>query len=702
MEINIQQLLDEAKLGFHTLSVGEKHQKEALKFLEQWLSDDQYSDYHPQIKHLIDNKYWDYLLDSFYQVIPFGTGGRRGEVGVGPNRINPWTIKSSCQGHSQFLIKHYGDEAKSRGVVISYDVREFFGNKYLSDAIPNPVKNLTCKDLAEESVRVYAGNDLKVFLFDNFRATPELSFAIRHLNAVGGSMISASHNPPEHNGQKVFDEFGGQLIPPDDEKLVKEVTEHMGMIEEISLEEAREKNLLQIIGKEVDEAYAVKLKELSLSHERNIKIVYTPLHGTGLTNLLMGLEANGFKVQTDPKTSYPSGKFENVTFNNPNPEVEQSFETSLKFAKEVDADILISSDPDSDRFGAMVNHDDEWVFLNGNEIAVILAEYVISKKPDMKNKGVIIKTAVTTDLLREICEKNNIHLIGDLLVGYKYVGEEMNKLEKQGRIADVMFSCEESHGYLIGTYARDKDSAAPAIIFAELAAILKKENKTIIDYLMEVYAKYGYFRNYLTEIRLPGAEGRAQIDAIQAELRKNPPELFGRFRVSRVQDYLDLKPILSTTDEAAKNVVTFHFEPVEGTLSLKVTVRPSGTEPKIKMYYEIGSDPFSVADYTKVREETDNIRKELEKDFMQVCYKIIGVDFPDRGFLLFWQLPLQSKMRYFEIEQEIVELKDIENKEERQKKLNQLLEFLGSNPIEKIDQAFKAHFDKNIQEYLSL
>ena len=700
--MDIQKLLLEAQEGFKTLSVGEKHQLQALKFLEEWLSDPQYSDYTVQIQHLIENNHWDYLLDSFYQVIPFGTGGRRGEVGVGPNRINPWTIKASCQGHSQYLIKQYGEEvARDRGVVISFDVREFFGNHYLSNEIDNPVKNLTCKDLAEECVRVYAANGLKCYLFDGFRSTPELSFAIRHLQALGGSMISASHNPPEHNGQKVFDEFGGQLIPPEDQNLVKEVAAMEG-IREISLDDARDQGLLQIIGQEIDDAYRDILKTLPLTDARDIKIVYTPLHGTGLTNLYMGLTSVGFQVEKDPKTSYPSGKFENVTFNIPNPEVEQSFETSLAYAKEVDADILLSSDPDSDRFGAMVKHKGEWVFLNGNEIAVILTEHLIAKKPELKGRGVLIKTAVTTDLMRQMAEKNDLQMIGDLLVGYKYVGEEMNKLEKEGRVDDVLLSCEESHGYLIGTYARDKDSAAPAIIFAELAAELKQEGKTIIDHLRGVYAKYGYFRNYLTEIRLPGAEGRAQIDQIQAELRKNPPMEFGRFKVSKFEDYLDRTPIVSETDEASKNVIALHCEPVSGTLAIKVTIRPSGTEPKIKMYYEIGSEPFEESRYTEVRAEIENIRKELEKDFMKVCYKLIGVDFPDRGFLLFWQLPLQSKLKYFEIEPEIIRLKDVGDRAEREQKLMEMFNFLGSNPIEKVDEAFSAEHQVGIREYLSL
>lgn len=700
--MTIQDYLNEAKNGFNTLSVSDKFKDQALANLQQWLEGEQFAAYVPQIKHLIENKYWDYLLDSFYQLIPFGTGGRRGEVGIGPNRINPWTIKSSCQGHSQFLIKHYGDEAKKRGVVQSYDVRHFYGNKYLNDDISNPVKDLTCKDLAYEAVQVYAANGIKSYIFDGVRSTPELSFAIRHLNAVAGNMFSASHNPPEHNGQKVFDEFGGQLIPPEDEKLVNEVAKHMGKIEEISFEDAKSQKLVEFIGEEVDKAYLETLSKLPLSKEKDIKIVYSPLHGTGLTNVYAGLEAAGFKVYKDPETSNISGKFENVTFNIPNPEVEQSFETPLKYAEEVGADILLSSDPDSDRFGAMVRDKGKWVFLNGNEIAVILAEYLITKRKMEAGKGIIIKTSVTTDLIREICEKNAVHLIGDLLVGYKYVGEEMNKLEKSGKIDNVILSCEESHGYLIGAYARDKDGAAPAIIFSEIAAELKKKNKTVIDFLKEIYSKYGYFRNYLTEIRLPGAEGKSQIDKIQDVLRTNPPKSFGRFNVATFEDYLNRKPILSETDASSKNVLVFNLEPVTGTISIKVTVRPSGTEPKTKMYFEIGSNPFAVEDYAKVREEIEQITLELEKDVLQTCYRIIDIDFPDRGFLLFWQLPLQSKLRYFEVEEKILGLKEVKDKKDRQEKLDEMLSFLGSNPIEKIDKAFQAEYKMGILEYLDL
>ncbi len=700
--LDTKSLLTEVKSGFETLTVNPKFQQQALKFLEQWLSEE-FEDYHPQIEHLIKNKYWDYLLDSFYQIIPFGTGGRRGEVGIGPNRINPWTIKSSAQGHSQYLKKKWSQGDIKRGLVLAYDVRQFYSNKYFNDDLPNPVRNLNCKALAISAAEVYTANGIKVFIFDDIRTTPELSFAIRYKNALGGSMFSASHNPPEHNGKKVYDEYGGQLIPPFDEELVQEVTEHLTKIEQISFDEAESKGLVEYLGAEVDEAYIKELCAVSLSDKRDIKIVYSPLHGTGAKNVGKSLEELGFKVHLDPKTSNPSGKFENVTFNIPNPEVEQSFDTTLKYAKEIKADIILSSDPDSDRVGIMVHHQDKWVFLNGNEIAAILAEYSLSKRhKKIEGRGIAIKTVVTTNIIGEICKKYNADLIGDLLVGYKYVAHEMNELEKKGEMDRFIFGCEESHGYNTGNYAREKDSAPAAIWLAELAAELREDKKTLVDYLNDLYSQYGYFRNYLTEIRLPGAEGRGQIDKIQQGLRDNPPMLMGRFKVERFDDYLTHKPIVSTTDSSSKNMLVFYFEPVEGTISIKVTIRPSGTEPKSKFYFEIGSNPFDVKEMDKIRSDTESIIKELEKDVLQYCYKILGIDFPDRGFLLFWQLPLQAKMEYFEIEDKIIELKDEKNKELRKKKLLELLSFMGADPIAKMDEAFKAEYKTSVLDYLDL
>lgn len=702
MNSDTSKLLRAAEKGFKNLSVDAKYQKNALIFLRQWLTNSEFKDYHPQIKHLIMVKDWDYLLDCFYQVIPFGTGGRRGEVGVGPNRINKWTVQASAQGHSQYLIKQHKG-TKEKGIVLAYGVREFFSNEHYNDAFQNPVKNLKGQDLAYAAAEVYAANGIKVYIFDAPRTTPELSFAIRYLGAIAGDMFDASHNPPEHNGKKVYDKFGGQLIPPEDENLVREVTANVKEIKKLNINTAKTKKLLIIIEKEVDKKYIEELTKLPLSKERDLKIVYTPLHGTGASSIQSSLEKLGFTVDPDPKTSYQTGKFENITFNIPNPEVIESFDTSLKYAKKKNAEILLNSDPDADRIGVMVKHNDEWRYLNGNEIGVILMNYVIEKKKGkLIGKGVVIKTAVTTNLATKICKENKVEIIGELPVGFKYIADEMNKLEREGRIDNFLFGLEESHGYIAANYVRDKDGAIAAIWISELAAELKKEKKTLVDYLDNVYTKYGYFRNYLTEIRILGAEGMEKIKKIQSTLRSAKPKTFEDFRVKSLEDFWDRKPIVSETDKVSKDVLIFHFEPVGGAVSMKVTIRPSGTEPKIKMYFEIGNNPGDIDNLQKIKEKTENLLRKLEKAFMLHCYEILDVDFPERGFHLFWQLPLKDKLHYFKIESQIEGLIKEPDKKRRKTKLERLLSFLGSDPVEKVDKAFEAKNKKPIKEYLNL
>ncbi|AKM83571.1 hypothetical protein A2422_01735 [Candidatus Woesebacteria bacterium RIFOXYC1_FULL_31_51] len=695
--------IEEVKIGFKSLNVGQQYKDEAIRNIATWLEDKMFAGYKAQLVHIIKSFDWDYLLDCFYQVIAFGTGGRRGEVGIGPNRINKWTIQASAQGHSQYLINHYGEEAKKRGVVLTFGVREFFTNKHFDDNLENPVKSLTGKDLAYAAAEVYTANGIKVLIFDTPRTTPELSFTIRFTKAVAGDMFDASHNPPEHNGKKVYDEYGGQLIPPEDENLVTEVTQNVKEIKTISIKEAKNKNLFLLLGEKEDIAYFTEINSLSLSKSRSAILVYTPLHGVGSTSCFKLLEKAGFNITSDPKTSNQSGKFENITFNIPNPEVRESFDTTLKFAMDTNADLILNSDPDADRIGVMVKHKNKWVYLNGNEIGSILTRYSIEKwKEQGKKGGIVVKTTVTTNLATEICKANNIKLIGELPVGFKYIGEEMNKIEKEGRIDEFIFGLEESHGYIAGNYLRDKDAAIGALWLAELASELKDNNQTLVDYLDDTYSKYGYFKNYLTEIRLPGAEGMSQIRSIQDTLRSQKLTKLSKYVVNNVEDFWDRLPFLSETDKITKDVLIFHFELFENYTSIKITLRPSGTEPKAKMYFEIGSKPVNISDLPQTKEKTDALIKEFEKLFMLHCFKVLGVDFPERGFLLFWQLPLKDKLHYFEIENDIEKLiseKDIKIKNE---KLNKLLEFLGNDPVEKVNKAFTAKYNAGIREYLSI
>ena len=705
--MDVEALLKDAKLGFDNLDVSEKYVRSALDWLEIWLSDKIFEEYVPQIQFLIEKKRWSFLLDSFYQVIPFGTGGRRGLVGIGPNRINTWTIRASAQGHSQYLIKQHGEEAKQRGVVLTFDVRKYTQQGIYDDTLPNPVMNLDGKRLAMAAAQVYAGNQIKVYMFDSARTTPELSFAIRHLNAISGDMFSASHNLPTDNGKKVYDQYGGQLIPPDDQILVDEVTQNVSEIKSLPVDAAKDQGLIVSVGEAIDLAYYDAVCPVSLSEARDLKIVYSPLHGTGLTSVYPILTKLGFDVTLDPKTSNLSGAFENVTFNIPNPEVIESFANSLPSAKEQNADVLLSSDPDADRIGVMLAHNGSWQFLTGNEIGIILVNYAISKYKQagrLNPNSVVIKTDVTTSLIERIAQENKVQCIGDLLVGFKYIADVMNKIENDGKINDFIFGAEESHGYLTGNYARDKDAAPAAVWICEHAAELKKQKKTLLDDLNQIYVAYGYCQNYLTEIRLLGARGMEQIARIMDQLRDTPIDSFGRFSVNQRIDRLqgEPQPHLSKTDTSARNMLIYYFDNLADTLGIRVTVRPSGTEPKIKMYFEVSGKPCPLNHLEEEKKKIVEIRQELEKLFMQYCYKILNVEFPDRGFLLFWQLPLDDKLKYFEIEDQIANLKEETDVAARKTELDNLLSFLGANPIKKVNNAFKEKYKAGILEYLNL
>ncbi|MEE4266194.1 MAG: phospho-sugar mutase [Desulfobacteraceae bacterium] len=705
--MNVDGLLARAKSGFDSLAVSKKYVDSAMKWLNVWLTDDAFSDYVPQIAHLIETENWNFLLDSFYQVIPFGTGGRRGLVGIGPNRINTWTIQASAQGHCQYLTRQFGEEAQQRGVVLTFDVRKYTQTGIYDDTRPNPVMNLDGLRLATAAAEVYAANGIKVYMFETARSTPELSYAIRHLNAISGDMFSASHNLPTDNGKKVYDRFGGQLIPPEDQTLVDEVTGNVKEIKMMAFEKAKAEGLITLIGEKVDNAYYDAVGQVSLSDSRDIKVLYSPLHGTGLTSVYPIFKKLGFDVTLDPETSNLSGAFENVTFNIPNPEVIESFASALPFADKIKADIIISTDPDADRIGIMLKHGDSWQFLTGNEIGIILTNYAISKYASLgrlNQNSTIIKTDVTTSLMQKIAAENGVQTRGDLLVGFKYIAAVMNQIEEDGKIADFIFGAEESHGYLTGNYARDKDAACAAIWLAEHAAELKRNQKTLLDDLNEIYASYGYCHNYLTEIRLLGAKGMEQIAHIMDHLRETKIDAIDDFTVKARLDRRQgqPQPHLSQTDTSARNILILYFDNTADTSSIRVTVRPSGTEPKIKMYFEVFGKPCSLAKLEKEKQNIVAIRQKMEKALMQYCYRLLDVDFPDRGFLLFWQLPLVDKLKYFEIEDDIISLKNISAAGDRKAQLDKLLNFLGANPIQKVDKAFAEKFGRGIEAYLNL
>jgi phosphoglucomutase/phosphomannomutase len=703
--VDIDTFISLIKDGFINLSISEKYKEAALQNIKLWLTDSMFQEYVPQIQYWVESKKWDKLLNSFYQVLPFGTGGRRGSVGIGPNRINGWTIQSSAQGHSRYLINKFGEEAKKRGIVLTYDVRKYTQKGVYNDKISNPVQNLDGERLSHLAAQVYAANGIQVYLYRAPRSTPQLSFSIRYLHAISGAMFSASHNLPTDNGKKVYDEFGGQLIPPLDQMLVDEVTQNVKEINTIPFEQACEQNLITFLDESIDNAYHDAVCKLSCSSERDIHILYSALHGTGMSSVYPILQKAGFKVTLDSKTSNLSGDFENVTFRIPNPEVQESFQTALEEANKVNADIILSTDPDADRIGIMVRHNEKWQFINGNEIGIILTQYGIlqrKEKGTLNLNSTVIKTEVTNSLIEKIAHKNNVRCIGNLLVGFKYIGNIMNQLEQEGKMDDFILGTEESHGFLIGNYARDKDAAGAAIWLAELAAVLKKQDKTLIDYLNEIYVEYGYCHNYLTEIRLTGVQGMDQIAKIMQTLRTEPIESIDHFILQKKYDRWQGTPHLSPTDTASRNVIVLHMEPTDIVSSCRIIARPSGTEPKLKFYIEMIGTPCTMKTLEEQKQILIEQRTTLEHILMIYSYGILGIEFPKRGFLLFWQLPLNDKLHYFEIEDNIVELAKIEDKEERRTKLNELLTFLGANPIEKVNRAFQAKYQKGIIEYLNL
>ncbi len=691
--------------GFKSLNVADKFKEEALKNIKLWLDDPLYIDYIPQIEYLTESNKWDLLLDSFYQVIPFGTGGRRGMVGIGPNRINGITITMSAQGHSQYLLKKYGSDSATRGVVIAYDVRKFLKKGIFDDGRLNPVKELSCEDLAKMAAEVYAANGIKVYLFKSLASTPELSFTVRHLNALAGDMISASHNPPEFNGKKVVDEHGGQLIPPHDEELVNVVVNEVKEIKRLPIPDAEAKGLIIYLGEREHEEYLKAASQIGLNDYRSARILYSSFHGTSHTSAYEVLKRKGFDVVLDTDSSTPDPAFPSLMFNIPNPEVIEAYKNLMPNADKQNAEIIIVADPDGDRIGLMSKESEGWRFYTGNEIMVLATAYLLEEKQkqgSLKSSNVIVKTAVTTNFLKVLAKEYRVEIVPDLLVGIKYVADVMNNLESEGRIDDFLIGGEESHGSVAGNYIRDKDTSVPAILISELASREKDKGSSLGQYLDGLYDKYGYFRNYLTEIRLPGAEGMSKMALIQEDLRSNPPKTMGDFEISEQLDFWKGDPFLSETDKVSRNVIILRFKPIAPFASIQVTIRPSGTEPKTKMYFEIGMVPNEQSSLEQEKQEADTFLKELEKAVIKYCYKIIGIDFPDRGFLLFWQLSATEKMHYFEIEPQIEALVNETERNVRDQKLNELLEFLGSNPIEKVDKAFIAKNGKGIREFLNL
>lgn len=544
---------------------------------EKWLNfdglDQQLKDHLNKVKN--DEKA---LEELFYKNLEFGTGGMRGEIGPGTNRMNIYTVRKASFGLAQYLLSK-GEESAKRGVVISYDPR------YKSS------------EFALEVAKTVGKLGIKAYLFKELRPTPELSFAVRHFGAAAGVMVTASHNPPEYNGYKVYGDDGGQLPPKEADELISYVNQ---VENELSLEVADEADLLengllQYIGEEVDDIYLDYVQKIQLNREviekvkNDFKIVFTPLHGTANKLIQKGLKMFGFQNVTVVKEQeQPDPNFSTVQ--SPNPEEHAAFELAIQYGKEINADILLGTDPDSDRLGVAVkNNQGEYIVLTGNQTGAIMLHYLLSQKKEKGNlpeNGIVLKTIVTSEIGRAIAESFGLKTL-DTLTGFKFIGEKIKEYKQTGEYK-FQFGYEESYGYLIGDFVRDKDAIQAALFVTEVAAYYKNQGKSLYDALLEIFEEYGYFKESLESLTLKGKDGAEQIAKILEDFRENPPKEVAGKTIVAVEDYKTSirkefsNGKLSPISLPKSNVLKYFLE--DGSW---FCVRPSGTEPKCKFYFSV-------------------------------------------------------------------------------------------------------------------
>lgn len=529
----------------------------AYQNLQKWLTEPQFSEFKPEIEALVASENWQVLEDAFFMDIEFGTAGMRGIVGVGPNRINNVTVGAAAQGLAQFLLNK-SVESATQGVVIAYDTRN------------------SSRQLAELTARVIVGNGLTAYLFESFRATPELSFAVRHLQAVAGVVISASHNPPEYNGFKAYANYGGQLVAPDDRGVMDQVH----AVTEIKMGDLAQ---VKMIGKEVDQAYLDAVINGQSVSDPQLSIIYSPLHGAGQTSVLPVLRQLGFQVSTVEAQMTPDGNFPNVVNHKPNPEEPGANTLATEQMLADNADIAITTDPDADRLSVIINHRGKVIALDGNQSATLIMNYVM-KNADPTN-AYVCKTIVTTDFITAIAQKYGIKMYDDMLIGFKFIGELIEEKTPLGE--RFLAGGEESYGVLVGTHARDKDAASGALVIAKYADELKKAGKTLYDELLALYEEFGVYQEGLATAEFTGAVGFNKMKQLMNDLRENPLRELGGLPVTAVFDYntltkTDLATGVQTPFSCRQkgNVLVYEF----GDERNRLTIRPSGTEPKIKLY----------------------------------------------------------------------------------------------------------------------
>jgi phosphoglucomutase len=643
-------LLDQASGGFRTIQVDDATKEQAAKYLRQWLTEAAFAAYRPQLEWLIGKQQWAGLLDRFYQILPFGTGGRRGPVGIGPNRMNAWTLGASVQGHCEYLKERFPGSEPLK-VVLAYDVRRFEDKrKNYNPELPNPVLHVSSKDLAQYAAGVYVANSIQAFILPpdskRYLATPELSFTIRYLRAHGGLNISASHNPPDDNGGKFYDERGGQPVPPDDQ-IMADLVDQVTVIKHLPWVQAQRTSRLHSIDDAPHQAYIDLIRKQSfLSPPRfdEIKVVFTPLHGVGASTAMEALVEQGFRVTPVESQMSPDGQFPHVT-RTPNPEVPDSMDRAVVTAREIGADLVLSTDPDADRVGAMVpDREGGWRFVTGNQIAALLTHFKLSKlaqKGSLPRSPIVIKTEVTTNLVTRIARHFKSQVVEDLLVGFKYIADVLWHLEKEGCYEDVtgtpedfVIGCEESHGILVTPKIRDKDAAGAALLLAELALDQKRQGLTVLDYLDMVHRLFGYFRNEGIPVVMGGIMGKKNMARMLDALRASPPDEIGGLEVTSFEDLRDEKgrlgPMKGATDFASRNVLMFALGE-----RARIILRPSGTEPKAKTYLEVCSPPCpagtSAENWQRTRRDVDESAKRLGDDFLKKALGSIGMTAAEAG-----------------------------------------------------------------------
>ena len=558
---------------------------EYREIYEQWLANPYFDEaIKEELKGISEDE--NEIKERFYMDLEFGTAGLRGIIGAGTNRMNIYVVRRATQGLANYIAKV---DKKAQGVAIAYDSRHM------------------SPEFAEEAALCLAANGIKAYIFESLRPTPELSFAVRHLGCVAGINVTASHNPPEYNGYKVYWEDGAQITPPHDSGIMGEVKSisDWNTVKTMDKAEAEKAGLFQVIGKEVDDAYMSELKKQVIHMDaiekegKNLKIVYTPLHGTGNIPARRILKELGFEnVYVVKEQELPDGDFPTVSY--PNPEAAEAFELGLKLAKEVDADLVLATDPDADRLGVRVkDKNGEYHDLTGNMSGCLLANYELSQRKavngSLPEDGALIKTIVTTNLADAIAKGYGVNLI-EVLTGFKFIGQQILGFENSGK-GSYLFGFEESYGCLIGTYARDKDAIVATMALCEAAAYYKTQGKTLWDAMIEMYEQFGYYKDAIQSVTMKGIEGLQKIQEIMNSLRQNPPAEFAGHKVTAVRDY-KADTITDVTTGAVKptglpNSNVLYYELTDDAW---VCVRPSGTEPKVKFYYGVKGTSLADAD----------------------------------------------------------------------------------------------------------